>query len=236
MFSVGGARNTIPEREITPLTCCSFEPPAPSQKWHYLNKQQEVNMTNHLIPTFVGIINHQPQNVVNARELHQYLEVGRDFSTWIKNRIEDYQFQDNIDYSPILGNQVTKRLFGGNQRQIDYHLTLNMAKELCMLERNEKGRQARRYFIEMENRAQNQVINIAKLIEVLKAKDPKLNDITRYYEMGLSLKEIGKLVSLSYSAILRRMHQYKELGLINWSPNPKFSEMAHKANKQLELI
>lgn len=171
---------------------------------------------------------------IDARELHLYLNSKQDFSNWFNHRIQTYSFVLGKDF--LLNKFIEQDNTHGGHNRKDYYLTINMAKELCMLERNEKGRQARRYFIEMENRAQNQVINIAKLIEVLKAKDPKLNDITRYYEMGLSLKEIGKLVSLSYSAILRRMHQYKELGLINWSPNPKFSEMAHKANKQLELI
>ena len=66
---------------------------------------------------------------VNARELHQFLEVGKDFSTWIKNRIEQYGFIENIDYvvfpnsmenafdSPIRGNQTSGR--GGDRRSIE---------------------------------------------------------------------------------------------------------------------
>lgn len=89
------------------------------------------------------------QRTVNARELHTFLEVGKDFSTWLKDRIEKYGFVENIDFvkidSPKLGNQR-----GGDRRSIEYHISLSMAKELCMVERNEKGKQARLYFIECE--------------------------------------------------------------------------------------
>lgn len=91
---------------------------------------------------------------VNARELHSFLEAKKDFSTWIKDRIEKYGFTENQDYvigSPVLGNQNGR---GGDRRSIDYHLSLDMAKELSMVERNDKGKQARQYFLECEKRAQ----------------------------------------------------------------------------------
>ena len=99
---------------------------------------------------------------VNARELHQFLEVGRDFSTWIKRRIEQYGFIGDVDYvvfpalgegvsdSPIRGDQSSGR--GGDRRSIEYHISLDMAKELAMVENNDQGRKARRYFIECERR------------------------------------------------------------------------------------
>lgn len=93
---------------------------------------------------------------VDARELHQYLAVGKDFSTWIKDRIRQYEFSEGLDYvtaenlrSPKSGSAKARP-----QILIDYHLTLDMAKELAMVERNDRGRAARRYFIECERRAQ----------------------------------------------------------------------------------
>lgn len=86
------------------------------------------------------------QQTVNARELHEFLEVGKDFSTWLKDRIEKYDFIENVDYvrfSPESG----KTPYGGRP-SVEYHISLSMAKELCMVERNEKGKQARQYFIE----------------------------------------------------------------------------------------
>ncbi|MBA4710559.1 phage antirepressor KilAC domain-containing protein [Aquitalea aquatica] len=89
---------------------------------------------------------------INARVLHVFLEVGKDFATWIKDRIEQYGFLENQDFvtAPQNGGAVYK---GGGHNRKDYHLTLDMAKELAMVERNEKGKQARQYFIECERRA-----------------------------------------------------------------------------------
>jgi putative anti-repressor protein, antA/antB family len=85
---------------------------------------------------------------VNARDLHAFLEIGKDFSTWIKSRIEDFGFVENQDFAifPETGENP-------GRPRIEYALSLDMAKELSMLERNGKGRQARQYFIECERQA-----------------------------------------------------------------------------------
>jgi len=83
-------------------------------------------------------------NVVSARELHTFLGIKSKFADWIKNRISKYHFEEGTDYSKILEQLVR------GQKQYDYLLTLSMAKELCMVENNDLGRQARLYFIEAE--------------------------------------------------------------------------------------
>ncbi|HAJ5482029.1 TPA: phage antirepressor Ant, partial [Escherichia coli] len=87
----------------------------------------------------------------NARDLHAFLGVKKVFAAWITNRISEYKFIENQDYILLsnLGKQTSGR--GGHNRK-DYHLTLDTAKELAMVERNEKGRQIRRYFIECEKK------------------------------------------------------------------------------------
>lgn len=82
----------------------------------------------------------------DARELHSRLQVGRDFSNWIKDRIEQYGFIEGEDYSPNLARIPGKR----GQPRTDYLLTLDMAKEMAMIENNEIGRKVRRYFIRAE--------------------------------------------------------------------------------------
>ena len=94
-------------------------------------------------------------NAVDARELHGFLGVGRDFSSWIKQRIEKYNFKENRDFVILLPGFGEQH---GGQNRIEYALSLNMAKELCMVENNEMGKQAREYFIEMEEKAQSQSI------------------------------------------------------------------------------
>lgn len=92
----------------------------------------------------------QQRVVVNARELHRFLESKREFATWIKDRIEKYGFSDGEDYV-CLTNLSSKEGRGGHN-SIDYLLTLDSAKEIAMVENNEKGRQVRRYFIACEER------------------------------------------------------------------------------------
>ncbi|HGJ5882876.1 antA/AntB antirepressor family protein [Arsenophonus sp.] len=95
-------------------------------------------------------INGELIQTVNARDLHQFLEVGKDFSNWIKDRIKQYGFVENIDY--IVFANFGENPFGGRPAK-EYHISLDMAKELSMVERNEKGKQARQYFIECERQA-----------------------------------------------------------------------------------
>lgn len=105
-------------------------------------------MTTQLIPVFEGTISNELTLLVNARDLHGFLEVGKDFSNWIRTRLNEYGFVENLDY--ILFSPNLAKTPG--RRRKDYHLTLDTAKELAMVERNEKGRQIRRYFIECEKK------------------------------------------------------------------------------------
>ena len=101
-------------------------------------------MTNsNLIPVFNGLIQNQPVQLCNARELHTFLDIGKDYSTWIKDRINEYGFIQDEDYFVI-----TERTNGRPRKE--YHITLDMGKELGMVERNERGRQIRQYFIRCE--------------------------------------------------------------------------------------
>ena len=89
------------------------------------------------------------EKLINARELFYKLR-GEDtktkFSDWIKQRIEQYEFIENEEFIKI--RNFTK--VGNLKRpQIDYYLTIDMAKELCMVENNENGRKIRKYFIEV---------------------------------------------------------------------------------------
>ncbi|UOO93369.1 phage antirepressor KilAC domain-containing protein [Vitreoscilla stercoraria] len=84
--------------------------------------------------------------MISARELYEFLEVKSRFNDWINNRIAEYAFIGNQDFVTF-----TKTLVKGRPAT-EYHITLAMAKELAMVERNEKGREARLYFIECERR------------------------------------------------------------------------------------
>lgn len=134
------------------------------------NRQENPVNNSTLIPVFAGVISGATIQLCDARTLHTFMQVRRDFTTWIKGRIRKFGFTLGEDYllkigSPDLVNQTKQGEQGelgvltksgenlGGRPSTDYHLTLDMAKELAMVENNEQGRAARRYFIECERQA-----------------------------------------------------------------------------------
>ena len=107
-------------------------------------------MNTPLIPVVPAVIGNQTIQTVDGRALHTFLEVQTEFRAWIVRRIEEYGFEEDKDFRSFL-IETSKDSSGGRPSK-EYALTLDMAKELAMVERNEKGRQARRYFIECERR------------------------------------------------------------------------------------
>lgn len=97
----------------------------------------------------ISVQSENNKQTVNARELHGFLESKQEFSTWIKSRVKKYGFLKGVDFLTI--DKTIKREKGASIRR-DFHVSLNMAKELSMLERNPKGKAARRYFIECEEK------------------------------------------------------------------------------------
>lgn len=87
---------------------------------------------------------------VSARDLHAALEVGADFPHWFK-RMCEYGFEHGRDFNPV---KIDRVQFEGSREVTrtvdDAEITIEMAKEICMLQRSEKGKQARQYFIQLE--------------------------------------------------------------------------------------
>ncbi|MEF4117682.1 antA/AntB antirepressor family protein [Escherichia coli] len=135
-------------------------------------------MNAQLIPVFNGTISNATALLVNARDLHTFLDVGKRFASWIVERIAEYGFVENQDFMII--SQAREKIGRGRPAK-DYHLTLDTAKELAMVERNEKGRQVRRYFIECEKRLRQQETKVEKVLsgfmpaimEAIKLEDKK---------------------------------------------------------------
>jgi len=86
---------------------------------------------------------------VSARDLHAFLKVGKVFAAWINERIEAYGFSENVDY--VVFSETGNNPHGGRPAK-EYAITIDMAKELSMVERNEQGQKARRHFIACEKK------------------------------------------------------------------------------------
>jgi phage anti-repressor protein len=92
----------------------------------------------------IKISNEEGRSTVDARELHKFLESKKDFSDWIKQRVKRGRFVENTDFTTIQGKSI------GGRPSKEYYLTLDMAKDICMLENNKKGDEVRAYFRECE--------------------------------------------------------------------------------------
>lgn len=88
-------------------------------------------------------------NTVSARELHEFLEIGTRFDKWFERMIS-YGFEENSDFRLVGQKRPTNNPKNPITTYIDYEITVDMAKELSMIQRSEKGKQARQYFIQCE--------------------------------------------------------------------------------------
>ncbi|TRC12662.1 hypothetical protein FEA50_08895 [Mannheimia haemolytica] len=154
-------------------------------------------MTNSsLITVFNGSISNQTVQLANARDLHSFLESNQDFSNWISNRISEYGFIQDEDY-------ITLEIKTRGRPRKEYHITLDMGKELAMVERNEKGRQIRKYFIECERKMKELLQNNQQIAPLtLPEKPRKIQGTTRaaegeyLYTREFSAMEIDHLAKL----------------------------------------
>jgi len=112
------------------------------------------NLSGDLIKLHLRTMGDARVPTVNARQLHSFLEVGKVFGAWIQDRINSFGFVDGQDFVMVEGLSFPNLESSKSRPQAtkEYFLTIDMAKELSMVERNEKGKQARRYFIECERR------------------------------------------------------------------------------------
>lgn len=120
----------------------------------------------------IKIENKKGIETVNARDLHEFLEVKTKFSDWIKSRIEKFSFEENTDFVKV---SVKKDTLGGYQQSIEYHISIDMAKQLSMVENNDKGIEARKYFINCEKNLKIIHENIPALIRAEIKKQLKLS-------------------------------------------------------------
>lgn len=115
-------------------------------------------------------IGNEEVNSVDARELYEFLEVKKQFTDWIKPKIKDYGFIINTDFYPT-------KYIATNGREIEtYIMTIDMAKELCMLSQTHKGKEARKYFIECEKKAKQSMFKLPNFENPLEAAEAWINE------------------------------------------------------------
>ena len=146
------------------------------------------------------LINLHEQNdgsvAVMGRDLHEFLEIGTPYAKWF-DRMVEYGFSDKQDF--IVTDIFVPNSKGGKQYQIDHILTIDMAKEISMIQRNEKGKQARQYFIQIE-KAWNSPEMIMK--RALQFADRKIIDLQEQIALDKPKVLFADAVSASHTSIL----------------------------------
>lgn len=151
-----------------------------------------------------SIIDNAEINSVNAREIYEYLGLAKgQFARWIKTAIEKYDFIQNEDFLSIDTDVEGVK---------DYIVTLDMAKELCMVSNTEKGKETRKYFIEFEKQGKNLINQQSQEIQLLQGM---LNTISKMDNRVTELEQT------------RRLENWQELALIE-AKNKKVYSIAEK--------
>lgn len=152
-----------------------------------------IAQTESLVPVIEHVIDGELQPCVDARTLHGWLKNGDRFATWIKKRLSTYGFVENQDYVIVSEVTETIRTYGKNQRKgrsvkKEFILTLGAAKELSMVENNDQGRTARRYFINCEkalNQASKNIqLEIGRAIQYFDQFNASLSNAARFLSVG----------------------------------------------------
>lgn len=192
----------------------------------------------------VNYDNNRP--TVLGRDLHELLEVESNYTTWFK-RMCEYGFAEGTDFIPFLEEST-----GGRPSQ-DHQLTIEMAKELCMLQRTEKGKQARQYFIELEKawnspekvmaralQIANQEIKSLRLTNAVQQQQiAELNPKATYYDLVLQCsdlvsatviaKDYGKSAKWLNKILADNKVQFRQGGI--WVLYKKYAEKGYTQTK-----
>ena len=149
--------------------------------------------------------NENGEQLVSGRELHEFLEVNEKYTQWFKRMVE-YGFAENVDF---IGLSEKSEKLGGRPR-MNHAMTLDMAKEISMIQRTEKGKQARLYFIDVENQykaIQKRLPNTREAIQQLLLQGvEEVNQRVDDMEERLSnVEENAKLDTGDYNVISKRV-------------------------------
>lgn len=133
--------------------------------------------------------------LVSGRELHEFLEVSTPYSKWFERMVE-YGFAVEVDF--VVTDIFVPNSNGGKQNLVDHHLKIEMAKEISMIQRTDKGKRARQHFIQVEKNWNNPEMIIKRALDLQQHKiltlEAEIQENKRY-------TDFGKVVSMSDGSI-----------------------------------
>lgn len=170
-------------------------------------------------------INENQEPIVNGRDLHEALGVESNYTTWF-NRMCEYGFSEGIDYATCFPNLESEK--HGGQNKVNHILKLDMAKEIAMLQRTEKGKEVRQYFIQVEKDYNSPEKIMARALRIAEIK---IN--TLQLENAQSKQIIGELKpKADYTDTI-----LKNKGLVTMTAIAKdYGMSANKLNEKLNKL
>ena len=153
-------------------------------------------MTNDsTISALIPVREHEGQQVASGRDIHAYLGVKTRYSAWFERMI-GYGFTEGQDFIPILGESA------GGRPSTDHAITLDMAKELGMIQRTAKGKEIRQYFIEVEKQARPQLTDEQIVAQALQITTARVEELEAKVEADRPKVVFADAVATSKTSIL----------------------------------
>ncbi|MBC1744567.1 phage antirepressor KilAC domain-containing protein [Listeria seeligeri] len=150
------------------------------------------------------VATHQNENgdlIVSARELHEFLGVKTKYKDWFPRMVE-YGFVENIDFVALAQKRATAQ--GNKTTYFDHHIKLPMAKEISMIQRSEKGKQARRYFLAVEAAWNSPEMIMSRALEIANQQQQQmisqlaeLEPKAQYYDLVLQSPTLIKVTEIA---------------------------------------
>ena len=142
----------------------------------------------------IKIIEREGRQLVSGRELHEFLEIRTKYKDWFRRMVE-YGFEEEIDFIRVAQKRATNNLKNPVTTVIDHAISIDMAKEISMIQRTEKGKVARQYFINCEKKLKEVKPHIivgspGRILDLIKKKK-----ITAHTIKTIVLDEADNLLS-----------------------------------------
>lgn len=194
----------------------------------------------------IKIIEREGRQLVSGRELHEFLEIRTKYKDWFRRMVE-YGFEEEIDFIRVAQKRATNNLKNPVTTVIDHAISIDMAKEISMIQRTEKGKIARQYFINCEKKLKEvKKLTPMELMELqfkaLKEQEEKIvqveNKIDKLEEdmplFQIDCKEIQALVRKKGIEVLGG---YRSIAYNNNSLRGKvYSDIQHQIRREFGVV
>lgn len=135
--------------------------------------------------------------IISGRELYEFLEVQTPYKKWF-DRMCEYGFSKNVDFSVMDKNVQDATAFGGVRKLTDHAIKLDMAKEIAMIQRTDKGKEARQYFLQVEKAWNSPEMIIKRAMQI---QDRKILELENKIQEDKRYTDFGKVVEMSEAAV-----------------------------------